>query len=245
MNYRTILTTALILAIAGSVQAEEDAFTDQFPLGACKFKAHGRNPLWPLVPGTQRHFSNAGCVEDGECDALEEVWITVTHQRRWIHLEIDGRPRWVRTRVVEEFETEDGELVEVSRNYFVSCKRTGDVYYFGEDVDDYEDGEIVGHEGSWLAGRDGAMPGLIMPGGAFLLGSRYFQEMAASAQDRAEHLATGLEVEVPGGEFEGCVEIEETSPLEPGESSEKVYCPGIGLVIDDDLELVGDEEDGS
>ncbi len=88
------------------------------------------------------------------------------------------------------------------------------------------------------------MPGLIMPGGAFLLGSRYFQEMAASAQDRAEHLAMGLEVEVPGGEFEGCVEIEETSPLEPGESSEKVYCPGIGLVIDDDLELVGDEEDG-
>ncbi len=101
MNYRTILTTALILAIAGSVQAEEDAFTDQFPLGACKFKARGRNPLWPLVPGTQRHFSNAGCVEDRECDALEEVWITVTHQRRWIHLEIDGRPRWVRTRVVE------------------------------------------------------------------------------------------------------------------------------------------------
>ena len=41
-----------------------------------------------------------------------------------------------------------------------------------------EDGRIVSHEGAWRAGVDGAQPGLIMPG-TFLLGSRYFQEIAA------------------------------------------------------------------
>ena len=47
---------------------------------------------------------------------------------------VDG----VETRVVEERETKDGKLVEVSRNYFAISKTTGDVYYFGEDVDTYK-----------------------------------------------------------------------------------------------------------
>jgi hypothetical protein len=48
----------------------------------------------------------------------------------------------------------------------------------------------------------------------------------------------GLEVEVPAGAFRNCVEVTETTPLEPGEESIKVYCPNVGLVIDDDLELM-------
>ena len=48
----------------------------------------------------------------------------------------------------------------------------------------------------------------------------------------------GFKVEVPAGEFGGCVEVTETTPLEPGEESFKTYCPGIGLVRDDDLELI-------
>ncbi|MGQ0835199.1 MAG: hypothetical protein ACT4O5_09815 [Gammaproteobacteria bacterium] len=48
----------------------------------------------------------------------------------------------------------------------------------------------------------------------------------------------GIEVEVPAGLFQGCVEIEETSPLEPGQTSTKIYCPDVGLVVDNDLELI-------
>lgn len=77
-----------------------------------------------------------------------------------------------------------------------------------------------------------------MPDRAFLLGSRYYQEQASGvAQDRAEHTAIIGEVTVPAGAFQGCVEITETSPLEPGQESVKVYCPGIGLVIDGEMEL--------
>jgi hypothetical protein len=143
----------------------------------------------------------------------------------------------VKTHVLEEREWIDGELVEVSRNFFARCRQTNDIFYFGEDVDDYEDGQIVGHDGAWRAGKNGALPGLIMPG-TFLLGARYFQEIAPGvALDRAEHVAMGLKVQTPAGQFTNCVRIRETTPLEPGEKSIKIYCPGIGLVVDDAVRL--------
>lgn len=77
-----------------------------------------------------------------------------------------------------------------------------------------------------------------MEGGAFLLGARYFQESAPGvALDRAEHVAMDLEIEVKAGEFDDCVKIVETTPLERGSVSTKFYCPGTGLVIDGDLQL--------
>jgi hypothetical protein len=115
---------------------------------------------------------------------------------------------------------------------------TGSVYYFGEDVDIYEDGEVVSHDGAWLAGVDGAEPGIIMPG-TVLLGSRYYQEIAPDvALDRAEHIAMDVTAEVEAGTFEDCLEVWETTPLDPDELSVKVYAPGVGLVIDDVTELV-------
>jgi hypothetical protein len=44
----------------------------------------------------------------------------------------------VATRVVEECEWEDGELIEASRNIFAHAP-DGVVYYCGEDMDIYED----------------------------------------------------------------------------------------------------------
>jgi hypothetical protein len=84
-----------------------------------------------------------------------------------------------------------------------------------------------------------------MPG-RYLLGSRYFQELAPGvALDRAEHTAMGLTIATPAGTFRNCVEVIETSPLEPGHESLKRYCPGVGLVVDDGLVLeeVGKGED--
>jgi hypothetical protein len=95
----------------------------------------------------------------------------------------------------------------------------------------------VSHDGAWLAGKGGALPGIIMPG-RFLLGSRYYQEVAPGvALDRAEHKTMGMKINVPAGLFDDCVEIIETSPLEPGHESRKIYCEGIGLVLDGAAEL--------
>ena len=123
-------------------------------------------------------------------------------------------------------------LCERSRNFFARCVETNDIFYFGEDVFPVEIG------GAWLAGRDGALPGIIMPG-PFLLGSRYFQEIAPGvAEDRAEHVAMGLTISTDAGNFEDCVELLETTRLEPRSKSTKRYCPGVGLVFDDGLELI-------
>jgi hypothetical protein len=79
----------------------------------------------------------------------------------------------IQTRVVEESETEDGKLVEISKNYLAICKPFDDIYYFGEQVDEYnDDGEIVGHEGI-----EGARAGMIMPGKA-AVGFKHYQEVA-------------------------------------------------------------------
>src|SRR5262245_54002723 len=220
---------AAATAAATGVGAATRPFTTEFPIEKCDFRASGANPYFKLTPGRQAYFSNQRCVAAGECEELEELWITVTDRTRDVQLSDDGVTRTIRTRVVQELETVDGELEEISRNFFAICQPSRDVYYFGEEVDIYEDGRIVDHEGEWLAGRRGAEPGIIMPDAAFLLGSRYFQERAPNvALDRAEHVANDLEIDVPAGFMEDCVQVNETTPLEPGVST-KIYCPGKGL----------------
>jgi hypothetical protein len=239
----TMVGVIMLAASAGAAAADRKAeFTDEFPLEDCLFSSTGGNPYFILRPGRQLVYDNEACVADGGCDEFVRLQITVLDRTRDVVLVDDGVRRTIRTRVVEEREWENGALVEVSRNFFAACG-TGpmrDVYYFGEDVDVYEyvDGAVqVTHPGQWLAGRNGAEPGIIIPGGAFLLGARYYQEIAPGvALDRAEHTALDLEVATEAGEFDDCVEVVETTPLEPGDSV-KVYCPNVGLVVDGDVVL--------
>jgi hypothetical protein len=148
----------------------------------------------------------------------------------------------IETRVVEEREFVDGELAEVSRNFFALCIETGNVFYFGEDVEVYEyddDGNLIGitNPGEWRAGVDGAAPGVIMPGSP-MLGARFFQEMAPGvAMDRAEVIRLDAVVETPFDEFERCLETEETSPINPSDKETKFHAPGIGVVVDGPLSL--------
>ncbi|MEX6501528.1 hypothetical protein [Pseudomonas zhanjiangensis] len=240
MKRYPLLVGALLTSLlpAAGLAKDKAPFTDSFPLAQCALSSVGSNPYFPLQPGRMARFNNFRCVAEGDCDEAEELVISVLEETREVTLLLDGVETTVATRIVEEVEMVDGQLAEISRNYFAECAATQDVYYFGEEVDLYEDGQLVGHEGEWLAGVDAARPGIIMPGGAFLLGARYFQEVAPGvALDRATHVASGLAVAVPAGAMENCVEVEETTPLDKKAVSTKRYCPGTGLVFDDGLEL--------
>lgn len=239
MNTATRLIVSASFALtAGSAFAEED-FTSKFPLRSCHFTSVGGNPYFPIVPGRQTYYSNSACVAKGACEDLNELWITMERDLKRIPLSAGRGSPPIFARVMEERETENGELVEISRNFVADCRPSHDVYYFGEEVDIYEDGEIVAHEGTWLAGRHGALPGILMPEDGFMVGSRYFQETAPGvALDRAEHTRVDFSVQVPAGKFDHCTEVTETTPLEPGDKSVKVYCRGVGLVKDDELELM-------
>lgn len=199
----------------------------------CTFSPVGNNPYFPLLPGHRLVLQGE---EDGA--ELQVIW-EVLSETRMITLELDGEIQSIETAIVQETETEDGELTEISWNFFAHCVETGSVFYFGEDVDDYEDGEVTGHSGAWLAGKDGAIPGVIMPG-EFVPGESYFQEVAPGiAEDFAVNISAGETVSSPLGELGNVIVIEETTPLEPdSEPSLKRYAPGVGLIFDDDLEVV-------
>ena len=226
----TLALAALVPPVAAA--AEDDGFTASYPVEECSFSSRGANRFFSLEPGLRTTFEG-----EDEGEPLELIITNLQETELIDFVTEQGQPVRVRARVIEEHESAGGEVSEISRNFFARCRETGDVYYFGEEVDIYEDGEVVSHEGAWRAGVDGAQPGIMMPG-TFLLGSRYQQETAPGiALDRAEHTGMGLEVEVPAGTFEDCVEVTETTPLVPDDISEKLYCPGVGLVADEDLEL--------
>lgn len=213
-----------LLSSGDLAHAQLDGFTRDFHVEERDFTAVGRNPYFILEAGYKLILAGE---EDGE-----SILVTITVLDEF---EIVAG---VQTRVVEEREWVDGVLAEVSRNFFAICRRTNGVFYFGEDVDIYdEQGNVVSHEGAWRAGVDGAKPGLMMPGIA-LLGSRYYQEVAPDvAMDRAENLSLTETVSTPAGTFENCLKVEETTPLEPDVKEYKLYARGIGLVQDEQLLL--------
>src|SRR4029079_4714557 len=102
-------------------------------LASCRLRPPRGSVYFPIVPGRQSYFSNAACVASGQCDSLTELWITMEPDIRRIALP-DKRQRPVIARVMEERETENGDLVEVSRNFIADCFPSHDVYYFGEEV---------------------------------------------------------------------------------------------------------------
>ncbi len=130
----------------------------------------------------------------------------------------------------------DGELIEDTRDYLAQHKN-GDVWYFGENVDNYEDGKLVDHEGAWLAGEDGALPGIWLKADA-AVGDKFRQEFyAGKAEDAAEVIGVGETVETPMGRFEDCIKTFEWSPLF-SETAHKFYCRETGAMTLE-IDLVG------
>ncbi len=241
-RYGAVASACLILAIAllwvvcvPGVSAADPilkkspaGFTTDFRLDTCTFSTTGSNEYLILEPGYQLILQGE---EDGE---VFDLVITVLDETEMVGP--------IQTRVIEEVEMLGGELVEVSRNFFAFCVETSSVFYFGEDVDIYEDGEIVSHDGEWRAFEDDAVPGLLMPG-IIMLGASYFQEVAPDvAMDRAIIMKMDAELEVPldgGTLFEDCLITFETTPLEPNAKDWKFYAPGVGLIKDGSAELIG------
>lgn len=223
-HVQILLSLSLALMLTGlAVPAGALTFTKDFFIEQCTFSSTGRNTYFVLEPGYRLVLKGF--------EGAEEVKLVITV------LDATEMVDGVETRVVREVETRDRELAEISRNFFAICKETGNVFYFGEEVDIYEGGVIVSHEGAWRAGQNGARPGVIMPGSP-MLGARYFQEIAPRvAMDRAEVLQLNAVVGTPFGIFQRCLKTRETTPLEPDAKEFKFYAPGVGLVVDGTLFL--------
>ncbi len=162
----------------------------------------------------------------------------------------------IECRVVQDRVFLDGLLIEDTFDWYAQDD-AGNVWYMGEEVDNYEyddDGRLVGidHDGSWEAGQDINGAGTIAEPGHHLpsapaVGSAYFQEFyEGEAEDMALVVDTSVFVELSSGDsFEGCVQTLEWNPLDPGALEHKFYAPGVGLVLetkfgsDEQVELQG------
>ncbi len=186
-----------------------------------RFVPRSDHPLFPLVPGTTFRYRSE------TPDGVEDEVFTVTRETK--------RIQGVSTRVVEDIVHLDGTLTEHTFDYFASDE-LGNVWYFGEDSRsrDPQTGE-VSTEGSWRAGRDGAEAGIIMEAHP-QVGDVYHEEHAAGvAEDQARVLALDAQASVPAGSYSNCLQTENFSALDPGAIEHKFYVPGVGLVLEIDV----------
>ena len=183
------------------------------------FTLASTNPYWPLTVGGQSILTGE---EEGASHTLQ---ITVLDQTR----AISG----VTTRVVEEREFADGQLIEVSFNYFAQAPG-GAICYFGEDVDVYEE-EGISHEGTWCADHPGFAPGVFIPAEP-TQGTKFPIEVAPGvAEDEGKIVGVGP-TEVPFGLFTNTIRIREFNPLDRGKDY-KVHAAGTGIIVDGTLQL--------
>jgi hypothetical protein len=216
MRPEWLLAASIAVVLAPSQPNRK--WLDRFDINKADLLPTGTNPYVPMQPGrvlTLKH-------------GVDTLIVTVLPETQVI----DG----VTVGILEERETKDGKLVEVSRNFLATHKTTGDVYYFGEDVDNYKGGKLVSHDSAWRAGIANARFGLMIPAKP-TVGQAFYQEIAPKiAMDRVEVVSIDDTVKTPAGTFGHCVHLRETTPLER-DVSHKYFAPGIGLIKDDAFEL--------
>jgi hypothetical protein len=193
----------------------------QQPVDPSEFSPVITNPLFPLSLLGPKVFVG----EDTDPDTDETVEERLESRVLPETTVVAG----VTVLILEEKAYVDGELVEVALDYFAQ-HTDGDVYYFGERVDNYEDGVVANHDGEWLAGEDGNQPGVIMAATP-QVGTTYDQETAPGvAEDKATVLSLSETVTTPAGTYTNCLKTRDFTPLEPGVEEFKFHCPGVGLV---------------
>jgi hypothetical protein len=196
------------------------------------------NPYFPLAIGNRWTYSTGSEVDT----------VTLRNATK----QIEG----VTCLVAHDVVTDDGDLTEDTNDWFAQAK-SGDVDYCGEEAKQYEsfDGddprepELVGNEGSFKAGREGAQPGTLFLA-APSVGVTYRQEFdLGNAEDVSQVLSTtysyghdaDLDANVPAALAQllcsagDCVVTRDFSPLEPDVVERKYYAKGIGDFLELDL----------
>jgi len=174
---------------------------------------------------------------------------------KWVYRGVrDGVSQTDRVTVTSHTKVVDGETILVVRDVAKHGTRLlektfdwyaqddlGAVWYFGEDTATYgPNGQVTSTEGSWTAGVDGAVRGIIMEADP-QVPDGYRQEFyAGHAEDSAWVLSLDNAVTVPYGRVHHVLRTMEWSPLEPDVVDQKYYAQGIGIVKE--IAVAGDQE---
>lgn len=226
-----IILILIIFSSAACSQRKQTKNNDYNPIiDPTNFVKNVNNKYFTLIPG--RTLVYEGSTDEG----TERIEVTVLKETKKV-MGVEAMVIWDRVWL-------NGELVEDTKDWFAQDNK-GNVWYFGEDSKEYENGKVKNTKGSWEAGVDGARPGIVMKADP-KVGDKYRQEYyEGEAEDMGEVLAVRETITAPYGKFDNCLKTKDWSPLEPGAVEHKYYSPDIGGMVlekavdsDEKVELV-------
>jgi hypothetical protein len=205
-------------ASSPSAGSKLPAGADPVKIDPADFTADITNPYWPMKPGTRWIYSG---VEAGS--APQDIVIVVTTATKKL-------ANGVTARVVRDTARSKGEIIEDTIDWYAQDSE-GNVWYMGENTAEFEEGKIVSRVGSWEAGVEGALPGIMLPGQP-QVGQKYRQEYKkGEAEDNGEVLATTHRVEVEAKSSTQALVTMDTSTIEPDVVEHKFYGKGVGPLL--------------
>ena len=182
-----------------------------------KFTNIVTNKFYPLNPGTRTVF------EANTDNGLEHTEVVVQNETKVI--------MGIVCVVVRDTVSVGGTVIEDTVDWYAQDEE-GNVWYMGEDTKEYQDGSVVSTTGSWEAGVDGAMPGIVMLADP-ITGLSYRQEYyKGEAEDMAQVVSLNESASIQYGEFHYLLMTVEWTPLEPGLVEHKYYAEDIGVVLE-------------
>jgi len=219
MRVRVLALAAILLTgLFTSVRGGEIAVAAVTP---ADFSAPIANPYFPLKPGTVLVYRGT----EGS-DRLVE------------HLRVTGRTKSIQgvtTIVISDVLFRNGRLGEKTTDWYAD-DNGGTAWYFGEDTALYDrHGNVTSREGSWQAGVDGAVAGIIMPADPKPTDAYRQEFLAGHAEDQAWIVGRYGRLRTPFGRVNDVVRSYEWTRLEPNVVSLKLYAPHLGIVQEGDV----------
>ncbi len=173
------------------------------------------NRYFPLKPGTTYLYKGT---RDG-----------VPTSTRYAVLKQTKTVMGVRCLVISDIVTQNHSLVEKTTDWYAQDSK-GNVWYFGENTAEYANGVVTNTDGTWEAGVDHALPGIVMEVNS-RTGDHYRQEYRPGiAEDTATVLQTNASIKLPSGTYRHVVVTRDINPLDPTKHERKWFAPGVGFV---------------
>ncbi len=205
-----LLTSFLVFTACGSGSGGPS----HVPPTAMAFSPNITHPYFPIHPGALLTY-------EGTKDGLPVREVVSAIDDRRIILDVECSS-------VHEDVYVDGELTEVTTHWYAQDS-LGNVWKFGEESWEFDNGAVTLSDDSWIASNDGAAPWrefVLEPhAGDVFVGYR------PDGHDYYHVISTTAVASVPAGEFSDCLEIHE-NPDDPDDSDIILYSRGIGRVAE-------------
>jgi hypothetical protein len=188
-----------------------------------------RNNFGPVLTDVNRWLPLAPGIQ-----AVQKGYVSVggrrlTHTRLTTVTDITKMVNGVRAVLVLDQDFDGGQLSEQAIDYLAEDVG-GNVWYLGSYTEAYEGGQFLNAEDAWLAGVNGAVPGLYLPAIPKPGTPPYYQvQIPGGEQSTAQVAKVGQRTCVPFKCYTGVVVILE------GGSEHKYWAPGVGGILTEPL----------